>query len=468
MSTSGSDNNKDMMRILRMIGATPGFTLADAKSGNFTAIRMALKHAGHDIPEAKKSLSIRSVNDSFLNAIKDLAKKTGWTEQLHDDIAEISRAARVSGEPADRAITERLMDAFKPGWNDAPVIPENETDQERLERVRHDRMKAVAAGSSKAKAGKATTGISGAPAQVLEGRGEIRPEFISPDRALDLLCTIADYQRKLKPERVKEFKGKMSNGEWMLLASDPICIDRDGKLCNGQHRLEAVYQLEVGQEFYVAYDVDPETYDKMDRGTRRTAADMLYGKYRSRGEVRRDVSARDHSALLRMLFLWENEPQERWASLLRDVQEAQIHQADESHPYAADSVANGALRKIKIRPTASMHAHYMIAHAHDFDPEVVKILNQWYEEMRKPRLIRPGDPAFALREWFMGGEMERLAKRKSLPTRVHEQMLQTYLILRAWDNTTIGKSMQRLSWKPEFQIGTAARITGRTSFPPTT
>lgn len=455
-----SDNNKDMVALLRLVATTPGFNLANAKSGNFVVVRPSMTYQGITIPEATKQMSVRSKDESMRRAVASLAEKTGWSQALHDDLQEIARQHRISGEDPTDAINERLMDAFLPGWNE---VPEEETDEERRERVRHDRMKAAA---SPPKAGKATTGITTAPVQVLENKGAIRPEFISPERALDLLCTIADYQRKLKPERVKEFKVKMANKEWKLLASDPICIDVNGKLCNGQHRLEAVYQLEQGQEFYVAYDVDPATYDVMDRGTRRTAADMLYGKKRALGELRKDVSARDHAALLRMLWLWENEPQERWVTMLRDVQETQIHEADAAHPNAADSVAHGALRKTRIRPTSSMHAHYMIAYANEFDPEAVRIINAWFEEIRKPRLIRPGDPAFALREWFLTGEMDRIAKRKSLPTRTHEQLLQTYLILRAWENTVLGKPMARLSWKPGFHIGSAARLTARSSFPP--
>ena len=457
--------NKEMLELLNRIGSTPGFRLAKANGGNFNVIRLELSHQGHQVNEAKEGVSTNCNDVTYQNTVSRLRRKLGWTQQLHDDLEAIARDHRVSGEPASRAITERLLDAFSPGWNDTPEPAPEETDEERRERIRHDRMRAAATATNP-KAGKATTGITTAPVQVLSGRGQIVAEFISPERALDLLCTIADYQRKLKPERVKEFKGKMANKQWKLLASDPICIDTQGKLCNGQHRLEAVYQLEEGQEFYVAYDVDPDTYDVMDRGTRRTQADMLYGKYRAEGRLRKDVSSRDHAALLRILWLWENEPQENWATLLRDVQEHQIDEADTNHPNAVESVAHGSLRNIRIRPTASMHAHYVISYAHDFEPGAVKIIDQWFEELRKPRLIRPGDPAFALREWFMGGEMDRLAKRKTLPTRVHEQMLQTYLILRCWENTTLGKSMVRLSWKPDFKIAPAARLTARTSFPP--
>lgn len=463
-----SDNNKDMMELIKAIGDTPGFRLADANSGNFRAVRMSLEHEGHTVDEATKVLSIRSKNSSFKDTVADLEKKLGWTKGLHDDLTEIVRAARIAESDPTKDVTERLMTAFLPGWNDEPEPEIEETPEERRERIRHDRTLAHGGGGSAktVKGGKAQRGATTAPPQVIQGAGLIRPEHVSPERALDLLVTVADYQRKLKPGKVAEFKRMMEAGEWKLLASDPICIDVNGKLCNGQHRLEAVYQLEKGQDFYVAYDVDPGTYDVMDRGTRRTTADMLYGQARRDGTTRSDVSAAPLAALLKMLYLWENIPQEAWASEQRNVHEQQVMDAHKRHPYAEDSVAHGRLSKLKIRPTASMFAHYMITYRHDFDPAAVKIVDAWYEELRTPRLIRPGDPAFALREFFLGGEMDKVARRRSLPTKFHEQLLQTYLILRAWDNTTIGKPMVRLSWKPSFEIISAAPITDKISFPP--
>ena len=461
-----SDNNKDMVDLIKAIGDTPGFRLASANSGNFKAVRTSLEHAGHHVPEETKTLSIRSKNSSFKDTVADLKHKLGWSQELHDELQEIVRSHRVAETDCTLAVTERLMDAFVPDWNKEPEPEVEETKEQRLERVRHARM-VGGTGSAKSKAGQAVGGSTTAPPQVIHEAGPIRAEHVSPERALDLLVTIADYQRKLKQPKVAEFMRKMEGGEWKLLASDPICVDVNGKLCNGQHRLEAVYQLEKGQDFYVAYDVDPDTYDVMDRGTRRTTADMLYGQAKRDGTARNDVSAAPLASLLKVLYLWENVPQADWAAEQRNVQEHQVMEALEAHPNAGDSVANGRLGKLKIRPTSSMFAHYMIAHRHGFDPDAVKLLNDWFEELRTPRRIRPGDPAFALREWFLHGEMDKVAHRKSLPTRFHEQMLQTYLILRVWENTTLGKSMMRLSWKPDFQITTAARISDRISFPPT-
>lgn len=461
---ASSDNNREMVDLIKAIGDTPGFRLADAKSGNFKAVRNRLEYGDHTVDEAHKHLSIRTKNQGYLEILKELERRLGWTRQLHDDLKEIARDHRLASTDPTEDITRRLLTAFVPGWDTPAPEPVEESDEERRERVRHDKMKAAQSQGGKG-AGKASTGMSSAPVIPLKDKGAIQAEHISPERALDLLVSIADYQRKLKQEKVKTFMGKMERGEWKLLASDPICVDTNGKLCNGQHRLEAVYQLEKGQDFYVAYDVDPDTYDVMDRGTRRTTADMLHGRRNVEGATRRDVSDAPLSALLKVLYLWENEPQESWSSEQRNVDEPKIMTAYEMHTNAPDSVANGRLSKLRIRPTASMFAHYLISHRHDFDATAVQVVNDWFEELRKPRVIRPGDPAFALREWFLGGEMDKVANRKSLPTKFDEMLLQAYLILRAWDNTTQGKSMLRLSWKPDFKIGLAARLTDKTSFP---
>ena len=117
MASSRSDNNTEMLNLIKAIGSTPGFRLADAASGNFKAVRMALTYGEHVVDEAHKHLSIRSKGKSFLDTVNDLERKLGWTQQLHDDLEEIARTHRLSGDDPTTAITERLLDSFIPGWN---------------------------------------------------------------------------------------------------------------------------------------------------------------------------------------------------------------------------------------------------------------------------------------------------------------------------------------------------------------
>jgi len=453
----------NMASILRLVGETPGYHLTDASSGNFRVVRNTLTHAGHTVPEVSKVVSVRTKDgtSAFRNVIAALRRDLGWTIDLYDLLQDVLRTHRAAQtDPADD-VTTTLMNAYLPGWDQVPEEEPDLSEEEKRARLRHDRLKA---GESRKGAG-IQTGASTAPVQLVPDVQPARAEKISPERALDLLCTVAEYQRRLKESVVAEYKASMERGEWRLLASAPICIDRDGKLCNGLHRMEAVFRSGLGQEFYVAYDVDPDTYPLMDRGARRTTSDTLYGKFNAAGEIPPGVSMTILGSLLKVIDLWENEPQEMWGTLHRNMSETQILAALDRHPDALDS-AQGSLRlgKLKIRPTSAAFAHYMIMHANGFDPDVrEKIVNPWYAELRTPRLIRPGDPAWALREWFLTGDQ---SKRKTLPTPFDSLLQHVYLILQAWEATCQGRSLRRLSWKPDFRITTASPVTEAISFPP--
>jgi hypothetical protein len=443
--------DKDTVALIRAIGETPGYALADAKSGNFKARRLMLKYLGVTVPEASKLISTRSRHAvELLNSIE---REIGWTETLAAELKEITvRHRREQTDPAEE-ITARLVAAYQ-AQHHKPAPTSEPTLEERREQLRHARTATAGGSDTKAaKAGKAVAGASGAPVVLIETQMRTQFEFIGPERAVELLVNLAPYQRKQKPDKVKEFTHKITEGEFVLMPSDAICIDWDGYTCNGQHRLEAVLETMKGQEFLVVYDVDPAVYDRMDRGTRRTVGDMLYGKSHADHRVRKDVAPATLGALLRMIHLWEEYPQDQWGTQLRNVTEQQVADTWARHTSAEESAAQGRLGKLKVKPVASMLAHYMIMRSCDYDATLV---NQWYGELRQPRVIKPGDPGFALREYFLGGDMDRVLNRKALPSPFQVSLLQTYLILRAWENTCLGKPMQRMSWKPDFTITTAA------------
>jgi hypothetical protein len=146
MSQTTSDNNAEMIALIKAIGQTPGFRLADAKSGNFKAVRNELNYDGHHVPESSRHLSIRTKNQGFLDTVKKLEEDLGWSQQLHDDLKAISRDHRVKETDPTRAITERLLTAFKPGWDTPEPEAPKETPEQRRERIRHDKIKAQGPG----------------------------------------------------------------------------------------------------------------------------------------------------------------------------------------------------------------------------------------------------------------------------------------------------------------------------------
>jgi len=71
---------------------------------------------------------------------------------------------------------------------------------------------------------------------------------------------------------VSRYANAMTRGEWML-SNDIICVDPEGVLLNGQHRLHALVESNSSQEFWYWAGCPSDARMAMDMGNRRDAAD---------------------------------------------------------------------------------------------------------------------------------------------------------------------------------------------------
>lgn len=96
-------------------------------------------------------------------------------------------------------------------------------------------------------------------------------ETIFPTTALALLRT-NHGNRNLRKRVVEKYADAMKNGEW-LLTPEPIVIAETGRLLNGQHRLNAVVQADIGVKMFVVRNVSENAFPAIDRGVSRNFAD---------------------------------------------------------------------------------------------------------------------------------------------------------------------------------------------------
>jgi len=98
-------------------------------------------------------------------------------------------------------------------------------------------------------------------------------EFIkvNPEMAKTLLKN--GKNRQLKPSRVEQYARDMSNGEWRMCDSQ-ICIDVNGNVMNGQHRLHAIIKSETEQVFSFLFGCTKEDMEKIDCGASRSLYDV--------------------------------------------------------------------------------------------------------------------------------------------------------------------------------------------------
>jgi hypothetical protein len=98
-------------------------------------------------------------------------------------------------------------------------------------------------------------------------------EAITPDQA-QLLLQKNSGNRPLSESNVQFFYNQMVSGDWML-TGDTIKVSKDGRLLDGQHRLQAVVKYGKPVEMFVAKNCDSKIFQVLDTGKNRSASDIL-------------------------------------------------------------------------------------------------------------------------------------------------------------------------------------------------
>lgn len=80
--------------------------------------------------------------------------------------------------------------------------------------------------------------------------------------------------RKLSDKNVQFFFDQMKRGDWKITA-DPIKFGSDGRLLDGQHRLQALIKHGKPIDMFVAEGLDDNVFAVLDTGKNRSAGDVL-------------------------------------------------------------------------------------------------------------------------------------------------------------------------------------------------
>jgi len=103
--------------------------------------------------------------------------------------------------------------------------------------------------------------------------GEPTKMTITPEIAAEMLA-YNDPNRPLSKHWVKHLARQMVEGKWRLTPA-PIIFSDKGRLTDGQHRLAAVVETGLSQEFWVFFGDDDENFFVIDTGARRNAAHIF-------------------------------------------------------------------------------------------------------------------------------------------------------------------------------------------------
>jgi len=106
------------------------------------------------------------------------------------------------------------------------------------------------------------------------GEIAVNMELITPDQAEKYLANRHENQRPLNRNVTKRYLAEMRSGNWKL-SPHGIVIDSDGKLIDGQHRMEALRIHGKPLPFLVFRCNDGEVMWAIDRGKSRTMANLM-------------------------------------------------------------------------------------------------------------------------------------------------------------------------------------------------
>lgn len=108
---------------------------------------------------------------------------------------------------------------------------------------------------------------------------------LTPELAREYLDKNHPGNRKIRKGTVMRYAADIKSGRWNSQVSQvdqPILLDQQGRLIQGQHRCSAVIEAGIPINVYACIGVPDEFYDYLDGGLARTAGDFLNTKRATR------------------------------------------------------------------------------------------------------------------------------------------------------------------------------------------
>lgn len=243
---------------------------------------------------------------------------------------------------------------------------------------------------------------------------------VTPDLANEWLNR-NEINRNLDVKRIKMYASAMRLGAWQV-SNDDICIDPNGMLLNGQHRLHAVIEAGVTVPMHVKFNVPTAAMGTMDRGKIRNYSQHL----RFRGEQ----SVALLGATLRLslqLYLGISDTGTK-GDADHDVFLAQ-------HPEIRKSVKLADRIKASVAaatPSSIASAHWLISAVQATE---TKAVDRFFYQIANPSNQPDGSPILALNQRLM----IILQQQQKVQSREY-----VYLFVQAWNLHATGEKAYNL------------------------
>lgn len=257
---------------------------------------------------------------------------------------------------------------------------------------------------------------------------KISVRMINPTVAKTMLGHMVD-NRSVSPARVKRYEGAMRRGEWQV--GDPIMVNGDGRVIEGQHRLHAVIKCGMSIRFAVIEGYDPKkTFGVVGGGKERSAKDwfsILGDKNPSvRASAMRLLNADRRGTIENVAQTTGVTPKQ-----LVDLRDEVCEQLDESMAAVPTLMGRVVSRAVMV------YCHFTFA---EKDKALADV---FMDALATGEQLRGTDPIYGLREQFLRVKADRTAQMRQ----------QTIIALtrKAWNMTRADKRLKRSGQPLRFQ-----------------
>ncbi|MBO0883441.1 MAG: hypothetical protein J2P17_24515 [Mycobacterium sp.] len=268
-----------------------------------------------------------------------------------------------------------------------------------------------------------------------------RIQTITPTKAAEMLQANTS-NRPLSKRVVQTFAEAMKRGEWKI-THQGVAVDTNGTLVDGQHRLAAVIEANLPVEMTVFTDVPPDTFDVLDTGKRRNAADVL--------AIEGEQSTHHLAAMLRTVWLYDNRRDMNWSGGGASVSNQQILETLEANPSIREYVAVGdrLASEVGMIKSAGGAVSYLVARVNS-----QKKLQPWLDGVIDGAGLEKGDARLRFRNHMLGlARREAGEVRRRRDTREH-----VGLYLTAFNAWATGEQLTRLRFSARDAMPDVAKL----------
>ena len=131
------------------------------------------------------------------------------------------------------------------------------------------------------------------------------------------------HNRPMRPSAVDKYSALMARGRW-LFTGEPIIIDDQGTIADGQHRLHAIIASDSPQKILVVTGVSPESRDAIGTAIPRSPADIL--------AMRGEKNATTLASLARYAIIYRQNPHGLWRSGGKGLGAIDLIEEIDAHP----------------------------------------------------------------------------------------------------------------------------------------